>query len=73
MYKMIKILVVEDESDINGLICSIFENKGYKVRAAFSGTEALMCVENENLDMILLDLMIPRISGKLKDGRYKDN
>ncbi|MBZ9607863.1 response regulator transcription factor [Clostridium estertheticum] len=64
MDKRAKILVVEDENDINKLLCSILENKGYRARAAFSGTEALMCVENERWDMILLDLMIPGISGE---------
>jgi DNA-binding response OmpR family regulator len=64
MDKRAKILVVEDENDINKLICSILENKGYRSRAAFSGTEALMCLENEKWDMILLDLMIPGISGE---------
>ena len=59
-----KILVVEDENDINKLLCSILENKGYRARAAFSVTEALMCVENEKWHMILLDLMIPGISGE---------
>jgi len=64
MDKRVNILVVEDESDINKLLCSILENKGYRARAAFSGTEALMCTENEKWDMILLDLMIPGISGE---------
>lgn len=64
MDKRAKILVVEDENDINKLICSILENKGHRARAAFSGTEALMCLENEKWDMILLDLMIPGISGE---------
>lgn len=64
MDKKAKILVVEDENDINKLLCTILENKRYKTRAAFSGTEALMCVKNEWWDMILLDLMIPGISGE---------
>ncbi len=64
MDKRAKILIVEDDNDINKLLCSILKNKGYKSRAAFSGTEALMCVENEKWDMILLDLMIPGISGE---------
>lgn len=64
MDKIAKILVVEDESDINKLLCSILENKGYRTRAAFSGTEALMCTENEEWHIILLDLMIPGISGE---------
>ncbi|MBU3173646.1 response regulator transcription factor [Clostridium estertheticum] len=64
MDKRAKILVVEDENDINKLLCTMLENKRYRTRAAFSGTEALMCVENEWWDMILLDLMIPGISGE---------
>ncbi|AKN30994.1 XRE family transcriptional regulator [Clostridium carboxidivorans P7] len=64
MDKRAKILVVEDENDINKLICSILENKGYNVIPAFSGTEALMRVENEKWHMILLDLMIPGIDGE---------
>ncbi|BCZ44623.1 DNA-binding response regulator [Clostridium gelidum] len=64
MDKRARILVVEDENDINKLLCSIIKNKGYRTRAAFSGTEALMCAENEKWDMILLDLMIPGISGE---------
>ncbi|MBW9173020.1 response regulator transcription factor [Clostridium estertheticum] len=64
MDKSAKILVVEDENDINKLLCTMLENKRYRTRAAFSGTEALMCVENEWWDMILLDLMVPGISGE---------
>lgn len=64
MDKRAKVLVVEDENDINKLLCSILENKGYRTRAAFSGTEALMCIENEKWHLILLDLMIPGISGE---------
>lgn len=64
MDRRAKILVVEDENDINKLLCSILENKGYAAVAAFSGTEALMRVENEKWHMILLDLMIPGINGE---------
>lgn len=64
MNKNSEILVVEDENDINKLLCSILENRGYIARSAFSGSEALMCVESKNWDMILLDLMIPGISGE---------
>ncbi len=64
MDKSYEILVVEDENDINKLLCNILENRGYIARSAFSGSEALMCVENKNWDMILLDLMIPGISGE---------
>lgn len=61
---MSKILVVEDESDINKLLCSILSNVGHHTRGAFSGTEALMCVQEEKWDLIMLDLMIPGLSGE---------
>lgn len=60
----IKILVVEDDNDINGLLCNILSKKGYDVRGAFSGSEALMCIEQFQYDLILLDLMLPGASGE---------
>lgn len=59
-----KILVVEDDADINELLCSILIKKGYNVRGAFSGSEALMCIDQFNYDLILLDLMLPGVSGE---------
>lgn len=56
--------MVEDDSDINGLLCNILIRKGYNVRAAYSGTEAQMCLDNYDYDIILLDLMLPGITGE---------
>lgn len=64
MNEKIRILVVEDESDINKLLCSILENEGYATTSAFSGSESLMCIKDKAFDLILLDLMIPGISGE---------
>lgn len=64
MNSNIEILVVEDDVDINGLLCSILTKKGYKVRGAYSGSEAMMCIEQFNYDLILLDLMLPGINGE---------
>lgn len=60
----IEILVVEDDVDINGLFCNILSKKGYKVRGAYSGTEAMMCLEQFNYDLIILDLMLPGVTGE---------
>lgn len=60
----IKILVVEDDADINGLLCNILSKKGYDVRGAFSGSEALMCIDQFEYDLVLLDLMLPGVSGE---------
>lgn len=60
----ISVLVVEDDSDINGLLCKIIQKQGYSVRSAFSGTEAFMCLEQYDFQLILLDLMLPAITGE---------
>lgn len=59
-----KILVVEDDWDINGLLCKVLSQNGYEVRGAYSGSEAKMCVEQYKYDLIILDLMLPGISGE---------
>lgn len=64
MNSNISILVVEDDWDINGLLCKILEKEGYSVRASYSGTEAKMCVDQYDYDLILLDLMLPGVQGE---------
>ena len=59
-----KILVVEDDWDINGLLCRMLIQNGYEVRGAYSGSEAKMCIEQFKYDLIILDLMLPGISGE---------
>ena len=60
----IKILVVEDDSDINKLLCDMLEMNGYIAKAAYSGTEALMYLKEPIWDMVLLDLMLPGMNGE---------
>ncbi|MEG0297333.1 MAG: response regulator transcription factor [Clostridium sp.] len=64
MSQGVNILVVEDDGDINELLCSILIKEGYNVRGAYSGTEARMCMERYDYDLILLDLMLPGTSGE---------
>lgn len=59
-----RILVVEDDIDINNLIRKTLEKSGYIVTQAFSGSEALLRLDIADFDMILLDLMLPGISGE---------
>ena len=61
---MKKILVVEDDMDIHNLIKNVLEKERYDVMSAYSGTEALLLIEKKDLDLILLDLMIPGLSGE---------
>lgn len=61
---MKKILVVEDDNTIHKLIKELLEKEHYIVKNAYSGTEALTIIENDNIDLILLDLMLPGINGE---------
>lgn len=63
MYKE-NILVVEDDVDINNLITKTLEKHDYKVTQAFSGSEALLQLSISEFKLILLDLMLPGISGE---------
>ncbi|WP_409328208.1 response regulator transcription factor [Staphylococcus pseudoxylosus] len=64
MQQKINILVVEDDNDINQLLCKIIKKSKYYAIPAYSGTEALLYLENKQWDLVLLDLMLPGISGK---------
>lgn len=64
MNENINILVVEDDVDINNLLYKILSKEGYSVRPAFSGSEAKMCLEHYDFQLVLLDLMLPAISGE---------
>ena len=61
---MKKILIVEDDTNINNLIKELLIQNNYEVISAYSGTEALSLLEKENIDLILLDLMLPGLSGE---------
>lgn len=61
---MEKILIVEDNIEIHNLIKNILEREKYIVYNAYSGTEALMILEKERIDLILLDLILPGKSGE---------
>ena len=69
---MKKILIVEDDNTIHNLIKEILENEQYKVFDAYSGTEALMIIEKEKIDLILLDFMLPGLNGEEIIKKEKD-
>ena len=57
------ILVVEDDPDINKLLCRILEGAGYACRPAFSGSEAALWAGQYEYDLVLLDVMLPGMDG----------
>lgn len=60
---MKKILVVDDEKPISDIIKFNLEKEGYEVVTAFDGEEAIEKVEEENPDLIVLDVMLPKKDG----------
>ena len=58
-----KILVVDDEPDVASLLTLMLEAQGYLVVLASDGQEALEMARKEKPDLVLLDVMLPRLSG----------
>ena len=58
-----KILVAEDEADISLILCKTLKFKGFDVIAAGNGVECIAKAEEESPDLILLDNMMPIMSG----------
>lgn len=61
---MSNILIIDDDPHINSIVSKALKAEGYTVSQAFSGTEAMMVLKNEKPDLILLDLMLPGLSGE---------
>jgi len=58
-----RILIVEDDADISVMLVALLGRGGFGAVAAYSGSEALLLLERECFDLILLDLMLPGKSG----------
>lgn len=58
------IAVIDDDVYINRLLRELLEKAGYRVISAWSGTEALLLLQRERADLVLLDLMLPGLSGE---------
>lgn len=60
---MPKILIVEDDFDIQELLQNFLQEAGYEIAAANDGVEALSLFARERYDLIVLDIMLPKIDG----------
>lgn len=72
---MSRLLIIEDDVNINGMLQEAFGKKGYEVVSAYSGTEGILRIEKETYQMVILDLMLPGMDGQqvLKNIREKSN
>ena len=57
------ILVVEDDKNVANLVTTYFENEKWNVKNAFDGEVALDIAYSESFDLVVLDLMLPKLSG----------
>ncbi len=58
-----KILIVDDEEDIRNSIKMLVETMGYEVKAVDDGNRAIDLLKKEKFDLMLLDMLMPKISG----------
>ncbi len=70
-----KILVIDDDPDILDAVAMILESQGYEVVTARDGLEGLATLKAENPDLLMLDLMMPKMDGfafckELQDPRW---
>jgi len=70
-----KILIVDDDPDMRDALTIILESQDYKIVTAEDGLEALATLKAEKPDLMLLDLLMPKMDGfavlkELQDGRW---
>lgn len=63
MNKKIMVLIAEDERPIANALSLKLSHEGFEVKTVYNGREALDSLEKENFDLLILDLMMPEVSG----------
>ena len=60
---MAKLLIVEDDKELNNVVCSYLEESNHTVIGCFDGTEALTLLQEQNFDLVISDIMMPKMDG----------
>jgi two-component system, OmpR family, alkaline phosphatase synthesis response regulator PhoP len=58
-----KVMVVEDDRDINELVCYNLRKEGFEAEPVFDGEEARRSLQNDDFDVVILDVMLPGMNG----------
>jgi DNA-binding response OmpR family regulator len=67
-----KILIIDDEEDFVDIVSVYFEREGYKTTCAYDGLEALEKIDTDKPDLIILDIMMPKLNGYLVNLKLKE-
>lgn len=72
---MFSVLVVEDDENLNKLMCEKLKNETYQVFSSFDGDQALEVLDLQHIDLIISDIMMPKMNGyeltkQLRDAAY---
>ena len=60
---MATLLIVEDDKQTNEAICEYLKSAGHKIIPAYDGADALQTFDQGNIDLVVLDIMLPKITG----------
>jgi len=63
LLKGLKILVVEDDPDLLGILCEFLSMQGAEVAQALNGKEALACLNDNSIELVLSDVQMPVMDG----------
>ena len=67
-----KVLIVEDDREISKLLRDFLHNEGFETVQTFNGAEAELIMKNEKFDIILMDLMLPEVSGEKLIEKFRE-
>ena len=70
---MNKILIIEDDLEINALLADFLKEKGYAVHCQYDGLHVLDFLNKEKIDLIILDIMLPYRNGDIILSVYARN
>jgi CheY-like chemotaxis protein len=60
---MKKILVIDDDAIMRGTLVDILSSQNYQVKEAANGVEGLKCLDNDQFDMVVTDILMPEMDG----------
>lgn len=59
-----RILIIEDDLEINQLVAKYLTKEGFVTDSVYDGKEALSCIANQEYQLVILDLMLPKVDGQ---------